>query len=144
MKVYEVYILAQMTSASKMASLNSKCVQRLVWVQRYSIISYLLRAFALHLVETGTFMQVAMDCAAEAGCEDNIIKFVLPLGTTVNMNGTALYEATTVIFIAQVKCQLLLYTLSKEELFQLCRRSNKVAASHSLSALHPQYACAED
>ena len=43
-----------------------------------------------------------MDCAAEAGCSDNIIKFVLPLGTTVNMNGTALYEATTVIFIAQV------------------------------------------
>lgn len=42
-----------------------------------------------------------MDCAAEAGCEDSIIKFVLPLGTTVNMNGTALYEATTVIFIAQ-------------------------------------------
>ena len=43
-----------------------------------------------------------MDCAADAGCDDSIIKFVLPLGTTVNMNGTALYEATTVIFIAQV------------------------------------------
>jgi len=31
-----------------------------------------------------------------------VAKFVLPLGATVNMNGTALYEALTVIFIAQV------------------------------------------
>ncbi|KAK9841075.1 hypothetical protein WJX84_003621 [Apatococcus fuscideae] len=44
---------------------------------------------------------VAMDCATKLGCSDSIVRFVLPLGTTVNMNGTALYEATTVIFIAQ-------------------------------------------
>ncbi len=43
-----------------------------------------------------------MQCAEQLGCNDSIIKFVLPLGSTVNMNGTALYEATTVIFIAQV------------------------------------------
>ena len=53
-----------------------------------------------------------MDCAAKAGCDDNIIKFVLPLGTTVNMNGTALYEATTVIFIAQVSYFVLTSILS--------------------------------
>ena len=47
-------------------------------------------------------VQVSMQCAEQMGCEDSIIKFVLPLGSTVNMNGTALYEATTVIFIAQV------------------------------------------
>lgn len=47
-------------------------------------------------------MQVTMQCAEQLGCEDSIVKFVLPLGVTVNMNGTALYEATTVIFIAQV------------------------------------------
>ena len=43
-----------------------------------------------------------MDCAKEMGCEESIVRFVMPLGTTVNMNGTALYEATTVIFLAQV------------------------------------------
>lgn len=43
-----------------------------------------------------------MECARKAGCDESIVKFVLPLGTTINMNGTALYEATTVIFIAQV------------------------------------------
>ena len=29
------------------------------------------------------------------------VKFVLPLGSTVNMDGTALYEAVAVMFIAQ-------------------------------------------
>ncbi len=32
----------------------------------------------------------------------NISRFVLPVGATVNMNGTALYEAVAVIFIAQL------------------------------------------
>ena len=47
--------------------------------------------------------QVAMECAKEMGCKASIVDFVMPLGTTVNMNGTALYEATTVIFLAQVR-----------------------------------------
>ncbi|CAL8471163.1 g10705 [Coccomyxa elongata] len=46
-------------------------------------------------------LPVAMDCAKEMGCDESIVRFVMPLGTTVNMNGTALYEATTVIFLAQ-------------------------------------------
>ena len=43
-----------------------------------------------------------MECAKEMKCDEGIVSFVMPLGTTVNMNGTALYEATTVIFLAQV------------------------------------------
>lgn len=37
----------------------------------------------------------------EAGCEPTIISFFLPLGIAINMNGIALYEATTALFIAQ-------------------------------------------
>ncbi len=36
------------------------------------------------------------------GISSKIAGFVLPLGSTVNMNGTALYEGVTAIFIAQV------------------------------------------
>jgi hypothetical protein len=32
-----------------------------------------------------------------------VARFVLPLGATVNMNGTALYEALAVLFLAQVR-----------------------------------------
>lgn len=37
-----------------------------------------------------------------AGVEGRIGNFVLPLGATINMDGTALYESVAVIFIAQV------------------------------------------
>lgn len=62
--------------------------------------------------------QVAMECANELGCDGDIVRFVLPLGTTVNMNGTALYEATTVIFLAQVGASLCHSELSDKQAFQ--------------------------
>ena len=37
----------------------------------------------------------------DAGVSNKITSFVLPLGATVNMNGTALYECVAAIFIAQ-------------------------------------------
>ena len=38
----------------------------------------------------------------ELGLPKNVCGFVLPLGATMNMNGTALFEGVTVLFIAQV------------------------------------------
>ena len=37
-----------------------------------------------------------------AGVSKRIASFTLPLGSTVNMDGTALYECVAVIFVAQV------------------------------------------
>jgi proton glutamate symport protein len=37
-----------------------------------------------------------------AGVSKRIASFTLPLGSTINMNGTALYECVAVIFVAQV------------------------------------------
>ena len=42
-----------------------------------------------------------MECAIEGGVDKRAVKFVLPLGATINMDGTALYEAVAVMFIAQ-------------------------------------------
>lgn len=47
-------------------------------------------------------LPVTMECAVDrAGVNKKAVGFVLPLGATVNMDGTALYEAVAVIFIAQ-------------------------------------------
>lgn len=41
------------------------------------------------------------DSQQKCGVSGKIASFVLPLGSTINMNGTALYECVTAIFIAQ-------------------------------------------
>lgn len=42
------------------------------------------------------------DSQEKCGISNKIASFTLPLGATINMNGTALYEGVAVIFIAQV------------------------------------------
>jgi len=47
-------------------------------------------------------LPVTMECVEEgAGVSNSISSFVLPLGATVNMNGTALYECVAAMFLAQ-------------------------------------------
>ena len=48
-------------------------------------------------------LPVTMECAhTNAGISKKSTNFVLPLGATINMDGTALYEAVAAIFIAQI------------------------------------------
>lgn len=48
-------------------------------------------------------LPVTLKCLQEnAGVSKRVSSFVLPLGATVNMDGTALYECIAVLFIAQV------------------------------------------
>lgn len=47
-------------------------------------------------------LPITMECVEEnAGVSNKISSFVLPLGATVNMNGTALYECAAAMFLAQ-------------------------------------------
>lgn len=47
-------------------------------------------------------LPVSMHCAQEnLGVSKNITSFVLPLGSTVNMNGTAIFQIMSAVFIAQ-------------------------------------------
>ncbi len=48
-------------------------------------------------------LPVTMECAEERlGVPTQIASFVLPLGATINMDGTALYQGVAAVFIAQV------------------------------------------
>ena len=60
-------------------------------------------AVAFSTCSSSATMPVTLDCLEEkAGVNPRISGFVIPLGATVNMDGTALYEAVAALFIAQV------------------------------------------
>ena len=60
----------------------------------------LLTAFST--ASSNATLPLTMECVEEnAGVSNKTTSFVLPLGATVNMDGTALYECVVVLFIAQ-------------------------------------------
>jgi len=48
-------------------------------------------------------LPVTMECVRDnLGVSQNVTNFVLPIGATVNMDGTSLYQAVAVVFLAQI------------------------------------------
>jgi Na+/H+-dicarboxylate symporter len=57
---------------------------------------------AFSTASSSATLPITMDCIEKnVGVSNKISSFVLPLGATVNMNGTALYECAAAIFLAQ-------------------------------------------
>ncbi|MEZ4703121.1 MAG: dicarboxylate/amino acid:cation symporter [Rhodothermales bacterium] len=51
---------------------------------------------------SGATLPVTMECAEKnLGVSEEVSSFVLPLGATINMDGTGLYQAIAAVFIAQ-------------------------------------------
>ncbi|XP_045145304.1 excitatory amino acid transporter 3 [Echinops telfairi] len=58
---------------------------------------------ALMISSSSATLPVTFRCAEEKnGVDKRITRFVLPVGATINMDGTALYEAVAAVFIAQL------------------------------------------
>ncbi|MEW6446029.1 MAG: dicarboxylate/amino acid:cation symporter [Pseudomonadota bacterium] len=58
---------------------------------------------AFSTASSAATLPVTMECLERrAGVSNRTASFVLPLGATVNMDGTALYEGVVVLFIAQL------------------------------------------
>jgi len=59
--------------------------------------------FAISTSSSSATLPVTMRCVEDnLGVDAKSANFVLPMGSTVNMDGTALYEAAAVMFIAQM------------------------------------------
>lgn len=59
-------------------------------------------ATAFSTASSAATLPITMECIEKkTGVSNKVASFVLPLGATVNMDGTALYEAVAAMFIAQ-------------------------------------------
>ncbi|MDE0597321.1 MAG: dicarboxylate/amino acid:cation symporter [Roseibacillus sp.] len=71
------------------------------WAHMRAMRTALLTAFST--ASSSATLPVTMRCIQDnAGVSKKTASFTLPLGATVNMDGTALYECVAVIFVAQV------------------------------------------
>lgn len=63
----------------------------------------MLRALftAFGTASSSATLPLTLECVRENKVDERAVRFVVPLGSTVNMNGTALYEAVAAMFIAQ-------------------------------------------
>lgn len=56
--------------------------------------------FAFTSTSSAATLPVSKECADDLGCESDISAFVLPLGSTINMDGTAIYQCVAAVFLA--------------------------------------------
>ena len=47
-------------------------------------------------------LPVSFECVQDMGVSKEVSSFVLPLGATINMDGTALYQGVCALFVAQI------------------------------------------
>ena len=69
------------------------------WSYLVGMLRALLTAFAT--ASSSATLPLTMECAHENKVDERAVRFTIPLGSTINMDGTALYEAAAVMFIAQ-------------------------------------------
>lgn len=57
---------------------------------------------ALGTSSSSATVPLSMECATGHGLSKSPVRMVIPLGSTINMNGTAVYQGVATIFLAQV------------------------------------------
>ncbi|MFV0346693.1 MAG: dicarboxylate/amino acid:cation symporter, partial [Bacteroidales bacterium] len=79
-----------------------------IFVKDISFLSFLkainpAQTLAFTTSSSAATLPVTLECVEEnLGVDNKISGFVLPIGATVNMDGTCLYQAVAVVFLAQL------------------------------------------
>ena len=79
----------------------------LKFIGNYSPVEFFKNILPAQLVAFSTCsssatLPVNMECVQKMGVSKEVSSFVLPLGATINMDGTALYQGVCALFVAQI------------------------------------------
>jgi len=88
-----------LTHAALLCLLLAVLARKHIGIYLKHMATALITAFST--ASSSATLPLTMEGVKLAGVDDKARRFVLPLGATINMDGTALYEAVAVLFIAQ-------------------------------------------
>jgi len=97
------YVLAVISGLLAHAALLCVLLICLARRQAFEYLRHMATALmtAFSTASSSATLPLTLEGVKMAGVDEKARRFVLPLGATVNMDGTALYEAVAVLFIAQ-------------------------------------------
>lgn len=80
-------------------SLSAKIVAQISPLQFFKG-AFAAMIFAFTSTSSAATLPVSKECADELGADRDVSSFVLPLGATINMDGTAIYQCVATVFLA--------------------------------------------
>lgn len=95
--IYLVYII-------HMAFVYSLSIKSLSKISPLTFFKEIFPAMSLGFSSASSVgaLPLNLECTQKLGARSEIASFILPLGATINMDGTAIYQGVCVVFIAQV------------------------------------------
>ena len=85
------------------------CIYALIiqFIVRKSVKNFFMNITKLQLMAFSTsssaaVMPLSIETAEAQGVNKHIARFIVPLGTTINMDGTAMYQAVAAVFLMQI------------------------------------------
>lgn len=98
--IFVVYL----ASAVHMLFVYSTCVRAVGGIKPTTFFKEMLPAmlFAFSSASSIGTLPINMECTKKLGARKDVRSFVLPLGATINMDGTCIYQGVCAIFIAQI------------------------------------------
>ena len=109
-----VLVVAYIAYALHMALVYSATVSSLAKVNPLKFFSGMLPAMMMGFSSASSVgsLPLNLECVEKLGAKKEVASFVLPLGATINMDGTAIYQGVCAIFIAT--CYNVDLTLSQQ------------------------------
>lgn len=104
MPLIKLILVVYLVSVIHMVLVYSSAVKVIGKISPITFFKNMLPAmtFAFSSASSVGTLPLNLECTQKMGAKKEVASFVLPLGATINMDGTAIYQGVCAIFIAQI------------------------------------------